>query len=251
MKFVFLPLALIGFTYLSANTPSEAEIKIIRDNSVFVLNEYETNRYEITGVKEEFASYYELRVYSKELSDICVDKIAENAFASCDYLSSLMITSDITYIDPNAFNNLPYLEYINFTGSEAQYKALNINPSLNYATYANDEGFLNYWNEFVRMEDTTNLCDIGKDIYLNMKDKYNLLSQQEKDYVNVAKDRAGIQIKSSIDYLEEFFKETPSNPSQKREMNKSTAIALIVTASIIGMTSISLFFFLKTKNIID
>ncbi len=101
------------------------------------------------------------------------------------------------------------------------------------------------------MEDNTNLCDIQKDIYLTMKDKYDLLSTQEKTFVNQSIDRAGIQIKSSIDYLDEYFKEKPSNPSTKREMNKSTAIALIVTASIIGMTSISLFFFLKTKNIID
>lgn len=251
MKLLALPFLLFGISFSSLNNQSEPEIKIIRDNSAFVLNEYEVGKYEITGVKEEYQNSFELRVYSREISNVSITRICDSAFDNCVHLSSIMLSSDVKEIATNVFSNLSNLEYVNFTGSDEQYASLNIDSSINYVTYANDEGFIHYWNDYIRMEDNTNLCDIQKDIYLTMKDKYDLLSSQEKTFVNQSIDRAGIQIKSSIDYLDEYFKEKPSNPSTKREMNKSTAIALIVTASIIGMTSISLFFFLKTKNIID
>ena len=246
MKNILLPLALLSFSTptLSANGSLG-----IRDNSVFNLITNGDNQIEITGVNDN--SLYEYRIYSESISNIRIESIGNDAFSSCSNMTSIMITSDIVSISDNAFNGCSKLTSILYTGSLEEFKNKFGDSSYDVFEYSYDEGFINYWNNFIRVEETSNLCDISKDLFNSIYAKYSALSPDDKDYVNSYVDVAGINIKSSMDFLIGYFNETPSKNIDNKEMNKTTALSLILTASIIGMTSICVFFFFKSKNIID
>lgn len=245
MRILALPLILFSLAVPSLN---EKNFVVDHSNDVFNLSEYEFGHYEIIGVKDNTLQEY--RVYSSEFSSLNIDKISSTAFDDCDNLKSIMISNNIKSVGDDIFVNCKSFLSIYFTGSEDEYLAL-FNEAINHYVYAYDEGFINFWNEEIRPESTSNLCDISKNKYEYAFSKYSALNDDDKEFVNNYADKSGSTIKSSIDFLIDFFDETPAPNVEKKEMNKSTALGLIITASIIGMTSICVFFFLKSKNIID
>ena len=63
-------------------------------------------------------------------------------------------------------------------------------------------------------------------------------------------DLAGSTIKDSMKELNRHFA-TPDGAKKSEEWNQTGAIILIIIIAVIGMTSITVFFLLKTKQIID
>lgn len=245
MKILALPILLFSLSFSSI---VDRNVSNDRDNNDFNLYEYEEGHYEIIGVKDETLNEY--RVYSHYFSSLNIDKISSTAFANCSNLTTIMISNSIKSVGDNLFANCPSFSSVLFTGSEDEFLDL-FSDSISHEIYALDEGFINYWNYEIRPESTSNLCDISKTKFEFALSKYSYLSDDDKAFVNSYTDKSGSTIKASMNFLIDFFDETPSPNIEKKEMNKSTALGLIITTSIIGMTSICVFFFLKSKSIID
>ena len=190
----------------------------------------------------------ELRIYRYE--DKLIDEIAANAFSGTSF-SSLALSNCVTIVNANAFNGVTSLTTMYYTGSEAEYNALNISYEFDHIYYyAIDEGFINYWVKEIRPSEGTNICDITKDTYNKVRELYLALSSEDKDVVDSYVDLAGSTIKDSIKELNRHFAE-PDGAKNQEEWNQTGAITLILIIAVIGMTSITVFFLLKTKQIID
>ena len=111
-KLLSLSLLFLPFTF-SSNTEE------INDNNAFILNNISDNNYEIIGVKDEYLSYSELRIYND--INITITSINSNAFSSCTNLNSLMISYSLNYI-----SFLPTsVKEIHYTGSKEMFDEIN------------------------------------------------------------------------------------------------------------------------------
>ena len=189
----------------------------------------------------------EIRVYYNQEKPI--DEIADNAFTPCTNLSTVMFSYSITHITNNAFPDS--VTTVKYTGSEEAYNALGLTKTFtSLSFYACDEGFVNYWNDVIRPQEKTSICEMSKDTFNALYGKYILLNSEEKAVVDNTVDKAGAKIGASMQELVNMFYK-PNGSKAKSEWKQSGAITLIIIISVIGMTSICVFFLLKTKKLID
>lgn len=216
-------------------------------NNFFVLEENARGNYTVTGVTDSHLNDVTLRIYYEE--NKIIDEVSDDAFASCTHLSSLMISKSVTYITDSAF--IDSITEVNYTGSEEEFKLLSITKeftTLNF--YACDEGFINYWNTEVRPEVEVSICDMSKSDFQALYALYSNLTISDRKIVDDTLDLAGEKIGASMGVLINQFK-TPQQSNKTNEWKQSGAITFIIIVAVIGMTSISIFFLLKTKQIIS
>lgn len=207
------------------------------------------NTFSVTSISSSHINDTDIRIY-KEYNDIVVDEVKDNALSG-SAARTLMLSSFITYISNNAFNGMNNLRVLYYTGSSAQYESLNLSyafDEINY--YALDEGFINFWNENIRREASTDICVIDKSQYAEIISRYNRLSTDDLLVVDSYTDLAGAKIKDSIKQLNSIFASS-SNKVEDNEWNQTGAITLIIIIAIIGMTSICVFFLLKERKVIE
>ena len=203
----------------------------------------ERGNYTLTSLKayndEEFRIYH--------YDDLVIDEISDGAFADTTF-TSLMLTNSVTHINDAAFTGCK-VQKLYFTGSETEYDALNLNGAYQVSFYSKDEGFINYWNTNVRPTSDANICNISKATYDYLYALYKNLSAEDLAIVDEYQDSTSAKISASMKELIKHF--DGSKKSQKKdEWNQTGAITLIIIIAVIGMTSITIFFLLKTKNII-
>lgn len=110
--------------------------------------------------------------------------------------------------------------------------------------------FIRYWETDFR---TTPTCDVQYDKFMEMINKYQALSSEDKQIVDNTTDvRDGCKIKKVITTLvNRFYRITPQNTDKKDTLTKSATIIIIVSVAVFGMSTISVFFILKNKKVID
>lgn len=236
-------LFLLPFLFNSSNFCEDFAFK--KDD---INQEFNISSSTLISVKEEYVSLKEYRIYFNE--DEPILSIGDNAFTSCDNIESLMLSTSIETISSLAFN-FDDIKTVYYTGSLQDYSSKNF-PSFSYATiyeYAFDEGFINYWDTFIRPTSKSNICEISKSTFYTVLDKYQNLSSKDKNFVDNYKDKSGTNIAKSISYLKDFF--SKSGSKSDGVLSQEDTIALIVGIAIFGMTTISIFYMLKMKKIID
>ncbi len=241
MSLMLLPL--LGLFGLNLNTTKDEyrdALKVTeKEGGTFRLDSINSN-----GLGDE------LRIYHYD--NMVIDEIADNAFSGTSF-TSLALTNSVKTVGTNAFNGVTSLTTMYFTGSEEEYRALNINYEFserNIHYYAIDEGFINYWKKEIRPAEESNICDITRSQYEYVRELYLNLIPTDKEIVDAYEDAAGVSIKDSIKELNRHFGE-PSGSKETEEWNQTGAITLIIIIAVIGMTSITVFFLLKTKQIIE
>ena len=192
----------------------------------------------ITSVNDKAAE--EVRLYKT----LDANTIGENAFDGCAF-TSLMISSSITAINASFPETL---ETINFTGDATNLKVeIPNNVTVNF--YACDEGFINYWYEFIRPGINGTICNVTKDHYRQMKLLYSQLNEYDRNIV-VNTDDGGSKIANGIGFLDNYFSDSSQSTVKEKEISQSVMITLILIIASFGMTSIGLFYILKDKNVI-
>ena len=205
------------------------------------------NNYSVNSVNEAYLNETSLRLYS--YSDHRIDEVLNNTFinSSC---TNLMLSREVTYISDDVFNN-SQIKILNYSGSEQQYNALGITyhfDKINY--YAFDEGFINFWNENIRLSEEDNICLIDKSVFAKVYSMYVKLSEDDLAVVDAYVDKGNAKIKDSMKTLINHFS-NGNNANQSEEISQTSALIFIIVVSIIGMTSICIFFLLKEKHIIE
>ena len=193
----------------------------------------------------------EFRIYRYD--DYLIDEISDDAFKDADTVTTLVISDCVETIHQALFDPAnSKIVHIEYTGSIDDFKKYNLGDDINnkVVEYATDEGFMNYWNEFIRPDKDFNICSVSEDVYRKAYGLYTRLSAEDLAYVKELSDNSGAKIKDSMDTLKRYFVEG-NNAQKNEEWNQTGAITLIIVISIIGMTSITVFFLLKTKNIIQ
>ena len=218
------------------HTPSEA-VKASSDIYNKVIKE--NGNYKLVSVRD--TSLEEYRIYSSSK----IDEIADDAFSISDHKYSVMISNYVTQIHESAFSN--NLEKILFTGDESEWAKIGYSFT-NVYFYQCDEGFINYWNTFIRPNSDSNICAIPRTTYGYVKLLYDSLNSSDLASVNSYVDKSGNSISSSMEYLINYF-ETPVNPNVSY-LSKNSTITLIIVISVIGMTAIAGLYLLKKKHII-
>lgn len=236
LSFLFVP-----FAFSSIKTSSE-----VNTNEAFILNNIEDNNYELIGVKDEYLSYEELRIYND--SNYTIVSIKDDAFLACSSLTSLMISYSVNSISslPNTVNEIHY------TGSKKMFNSIHfeLGEDVLFFDYSYDEGFIYYWNTLIRPSQNSDICEIGNELYSDLLTRYNLLSDYDKSIVDEYEDIAGVKIVETMKFLKNYFMPTqPSNNTNYISQEKTMSIIVIIT--IIGMTTISIFYLLKKLNIIS
>ena len=235
-----LALTLLASPLLINNAPKAPLV-----NDGLIVEQNERGNYTLTGVSS--VNSEEIRIYYNEST--IIDEISDTAFTTCTQLNSLMISKCVLYVNDAAF--IDSISTVNYTGSQEQFEALNITKEftkINY--YACDEGFINYWNEKVRTSAEVSICDMSKSDFQALYALYSNLSLTDRKTVDETKDIANEKIGESMAVLINQFK-TPQSSQPKNEWKQSGAITFIIIVSVIGMTSICVFFLLKTKQIIS
>ena len=250
VKFALLPLLL---SFLSFAKPVQSPKRWFpydtntnyREKLITEVNE--RGNYTVTGIVAEYYNSDSIRVY--QFDENPIDEIADTAFVGTTF-DTVVISKDITYVSDTAFNNASNIQYIKFTGSKEEFQSLNLSFDIQKVSfYAVDEGFIYYWNTQIRSEENTNICNITRDQFSYVYGLYKNLVKADLDFVDAYEDLAGAKISDSMKELITIFSEN-SSQNKKDEWNQTGAITLIIVIAVIGMTSITVFFLLKTKNII-
>ena len=79
---------------------------------------------------------------------------------------------------------------------------------------------------------------------------YNSLNIHDKQVVDEYIDAAGIKIKESINFLKNYFSSTQQS-NKTNYISQEKTMSIIVLITIIGMTTISIFYLLKKLDIIS
>ena len=243
VKIAALPLLILSSIFGLRNAP------ITKDDYRAALNctlkengNYKLESIDATGLGSEMRIYY--------YEDMVIDEIADDAFSGTSF-TTVAISNCVTNINTNAFRGQDTITTCYFTGSEDEFDSLY--PDYTFESiwyYAIDEGFINYWNKEVRPTAESNICEITNDKYEYVRGLYTSLSAEDKTTVDAYEDLAGSSIKDSIKELNLHFA-NPDGPKKSEEWNQTGAITLILIIAVIGMTSITIFYLLKTKKIID
>ena len=104
---------------------------------------------------------------------------------------------------------------------------------------------------FAPSEKESNICGISTTTYKTLYALYTELTISEREIVDSTSDKAGIEIKQSMKVLKDTFQQTPSPSNSGTTWNQKGAISFIIIVAVIGMTSICVFYLMKTKQIID
>lgn len=190
----------------------------------------------------------QLRIYHYD--DLLIDEVSDSSFFGSSF-TSLMLTNSVLYIHDAAFEGTS-ISKMYFTGSQEEYQNLNLTyfSNSNISYYAFDEGFMNYWNKNIRPNADSNICNISKETYIEVYGLYKNLDDSDLETVDATKDLSGATIKDSMKELVRVFGSTEDSNHQE-EWNQTSAITFIIVIAVLGMTSITIFFLLKTKNIIN
>ena len=192
----------------------------------------------VTGVEDKNAM--EVRIYKEDNAT----SIADGAFDDCSF-TTIMISYTITEINEEFPNTL---KTIDFTGSKEQCLfAIPNDVVINY--YACDEGFLNFWSEYIRPGINGSICNVTKSDYLTMKQLYSQLSETDQNTVLATDDGSG-KIANSIKFLDDEFSSSNKSRTTDKEISQSVMITLILIIASFGMTSIGIFYILKDKKVI-
>ncbi len=242
VKIGLIGLFLSLFT-IPANRAFEPSVDV---KGSLITEQNERGNYTLTGLSSTFSE--ELRIYHYD--DLVIDEISDTAFQGQEF-KTLMLTNSVKFISDTLFANTPSITKMKFTGSEEEYNALNLSTEFTVLSfYAFDEGFINYWNKYVRPLEGSNVCDITPDQFNYVYSLYKNLSGEDLKTVDKYVDAAGSKVGDSMKELVKKF--VHDGKSQKTtEWNQAGAIKLIIFIAIIGMTSITVFFLLKTKKIIN
>ena len=182
----------------------------------------------------------EVRIYKES----GVTSIASLAFDNCQF-ESIMISSSVRSV---AATFPASLLTINYTDSMDDIN-FDIPDNITVNEYACDEGFLNYWTNYIRPDIDGTICNVNKDNYLKMKQLYMSLSDGDKESVNAKEDGDGT-IKESIDFLDSHFASPSGTKTKEKEISQQSMLTLILVIASFGMTSIGVFYFLKDKQVI-
>ena len=215
-------------------------------NPSFVTEQNERGNYTLTGVDSSLYGASEIRIYYD--AEHLIDEVSDTAFNNCSELTTLMLSYSVTHITDTALSSVNVIQY---TGSESAFAALNLTGEYTVRYYAYDEGFIKYWNDEVRPEEKKSICDMTQAEFNKIYVLYSNLLQKDKKVVDNYVDAAGAKISESMAALIKMFKSTQPSKNTTTEWNQSGAITLIIIISVIGMTSICIFFLLKTKQIIS
>ena len=243
-KKIFIFTLLFASLSLIPLTNKNSFIDVKGEEDIFITSLNEDGQVELIGVND--TSKDEYRIYETNHIDI----ITANAFKSCSYISSIMISSLISIIESGALE-INSLTTIIFTGSESKWSNYQYSTDKNVIYYGYDEGFISYWNENVRQNKDTSLCDIKYENYLYIKNLYSSLNEVDKAVVDAYQDKSDISIKDSISFLNSYFNPDTTPSNQSDELKQGTTLRLVIYIAIFGLTSICIFFLLKTKKIID
>ena len=228
-KTIFTLFALLGGIGLSNTTPLPPEYStdFIVENGVLV------------GVQNEAkSSYNQFRIYSNS----GITSVAADAFTGCS-VNSIMISDTVQ----NFYPVLNEGTIVNLTKEKSAYN-FDLPNNLVINEYACDEGFINYWNLYIRNNVDQSICNVSREHYVKIKNFYSNLSNGDKLTVNNISDGTGT-IEESLKYLDGHFN---SSPSQKvnREIPKTVMITVILVIASFGMTAIGIFYVLKDKKVI-
>ena len=210
-----------------------------------------SNGLEVENVKNSSLNKTNLRIYSYhegEQKDII--GIKENAFSGVTNLTSIMIGKGVINITDSSLNFNSNVT-IYYTGSLAEWTSLKLCITNQVVEYSFDEGFINYWNEFVRPTDSSSVCDISKDTYQILKAKYDSLGTFDRENVYKYVDSAGESIEESMEYLDAYFNPKPVEDQKEKKIPKDIALTIVIGIAVFGMTSIAIFYLLMKKNIIS
>jgi hypothetical protein len=229
-----------------AFTSAIAPIRAASTNQdIFVLEENARGNYTIKGVNPSKNMSKELRIYYDE--NRLIDEIADTAFDDCKNLQRLMLSYSVTHINSTSIDDIKTLYY---TGSEEQFESLALTYSGTVNYYSYDEGFIYYWNTNIRPTTDTSICDMSKESFDIVYKLYSKLSYSDRASVDEYEDIAGEPISDSMKELINLYGK--KNPSRsKDEFTQDNAIGVIIVIALIGMTSICVFYLLKTKEVIS
>ena len=118
------------------------------------------------------------------------------------------------------------------------------------------DSFISYWKEEFRKDDNGQIiaiCDITFNSYREMYGKYVLLSNEDRKTVNSTPDfEEGYTIEDSIKELIRIHgNHNNTKPTERRTLNQSSTIIIIVVIAVFGMSTICVFFVLKNNKIIQ
>ena len=251
MKKIIFPLSFVFILFLGNIVGHDFKPAFASENPYvndFTYVDKGDGNYLVSSVDNDSVLKENLRIYSI-YEGSPVNEIAADCFANCDNLTSIMIGNGVTII-PQGTLDILSLNQIHYTGSLQEWNGIGYLTDVVVYEYAFDEGFINYWNKFVRPEEDSSVCDIGENNYKVLKEKYNNLTPYDKSVVNDYTDKGGETIGSSMKYLDAYF--TPKeNKESRTEIDKTTTLSIIVGIAIFGMTSIAVFYLLMKKNIIS
>ena len=141
--------------------------------------------------------------------------------------------------------------------SPAQVSKQNTHISQNYQQNAlvlrssATELFISYWQTDFKPAGVR-ACDITKESYLEMMDRYQSLTKAEQAEVNLVNDlEEGYTIGDVIKTLvNKYYPNKQSIKEDKPKLDQRSIIILASVISIVGMTAISVLYILKNKKII-
>ena len=196
----------------------------------------------LTSVNDKTATH--IRIYKTD----DVTTISEHAFDDCVF-TDIMISSTVREVEATFPANVT----INYAGALTDIN-FDIPADVTVNEYAYDEGFINYWNEFIRPNINGNICEVEKDHYLKMRELYRIVEKSnfptDKETIDSTPDGTGT-IKDSIAFLDSHFASSNKSQVKEKEISQSTMITLVLIIASFGMTSIGVFYFLKDKNVIN
>ena len=192
----------------------------------------------LSSVNDKTATY--VRIYSSSEAT----SISEHAFDECSF-TTLMISNSVRTINAEFPNTLTLIEY----SGALDDISFAVPNNISVKEYACDEGFLNYWHEYIRPNFDGSICHVQKQHYVRMKTLYSQLDNGDAETILNTQDGTGT-IKDSIAYLDSYFGNPNRSQMTEKEISQSVMITLILIIASFGMTSIGLFYFLKDKNVI-
>lgn len=251
MKKLLIPLSLSLLFVAATFSGNDFQIVHASENPYVYCFEYEeksNGNYIVKNVEYGNLADDDLRIYGNVDGHV-VDEIDINCFNDVHYLSSLMISNNIEII-PQGTLDIVTLTEIRFTGGLDEWADIGYTTNLPVYEYSFDEGFINYWNKFIRPEADTSICDVSNEQYTELLNLYNNLSAFDKSVVDSYVDKGNESIGDSMKYLKAFF--APEEPKKNTaEIDKKTTLSIIVGIAVFGMTSIAVFYLLMKKNIIS
>ena len=228
-KTIFTLFALLGGIGLTNTSPLPPEYStdFIVENGVLI------------GVQNEAKhSYDQFRIYSNS----GITEVAADAFEGCT-VNSIMISDTVQHFYPVLNEGT----VVNLTKEKSAYH-FDLPDNVTINEYACDEGFINYWDLYIRDNVTKSICNVTRDHYTKIKNLYSNLSNQDKLTVNHTSDGTGT-IEDSLKYLDNHFNSSPSQKTNK-EIPQTVMITVILVIASFGMTAIGIFFVLKDKKVI-